>query len=187
MKLLCLSINTWLFTLINQYAGINPRLDNIAIISAHYMPLTFVILLFYLFNKGNKYREITLYSIYAVLIGFALSLVIWLFYFHPRPFMVPLGTPLFPFPPETSFPSDHTIFIISIALTMGYFRETRKLRAFFIVLGLIGGFSRVFCGIHFPLDIFGGILIALIVSALIYYFRDNFNSFNHILKLIIMY
>ncbi len=176
--------NIALFILINQYAGINPILDSSAVLIAHYMPIPFIIGLLYFFHKGNKYREITLLSIYAAVFGLAANVVIWHFYFHPRPFMIPVGTLLFPFPPYTSFPSDHTTFMLSIALIMIYFKETRKFGALFIILGLVGGFSRVFCGIHFPLDIFGGIIIAIIITAVIYYFRDTFSSFNHILKLI---
>jgi undecaprenyl-diphosphatase len=54
-------------------------------------------------NKKASLMEAT----EASTIGLAINQVIGLFYFHPRPCMIGLATPLFPHGPETSFPSDH--------------------------------------------------------------------------------
>ena len=59
-------INIILFHYINQYAGVNPSTDFIAVLMAQYMPVVFILVLAYLWiQNGNKYRNIVLYGIYA--------------------------------------------------------------------------------------------------------------------------
>jgi undecaprenyl-diphosphatase len=178
-------LNTAWFHLINQYAGINPFADAIAVLAAQYMPLIFIVVLIYLWiKKGTSTKNIVLYSVYAAILGLVTNYIIGLFYFHPRPFMVHVGTTLFPYPAETSFPSDHTTFMLSIALMMIYFKETRKFGIILVILGLIGGFARVFSGVHFPFDIVGSVVVAVIVSLVIYYLKDRFPHLNgHIRKI----
>lgn len=176
-------LNIALFHLINQYAGINPFLDTIAILAAKYMILIFVIPFVYLWiKKGDKNKDIALYSLYAGILGVLINFVIGYFYFHARPFMLNMGTLLFPYSADSSFPSDHATLMLSIALTMIYFKETRKLGVILGILGLIGGFARVFAGVHFPFDILGSIGIAIIASLIIYYFKDSLNLLNSIIK-----
>ena len=172
-------LNMALFHMINQYAGLNPLVDTFAILLAQYMPLIFVMTIIWLWiKKGTTNKNIVLYSIYAAIFGLIINYIIGQFYFHPRPFMIPVGTTLFHYPAETSFPSDHTTFMLSIALMISYFKETRKIGAILAILGLIGGFSRVFAGVHFPLDIIGSIGVSIIASLTIYYLKDNLTSLN---------
>lgn len=176
-------INIALFHLINQYAGINPIFDSIVIFAAEYMPIVVILFMLYLWiRKGDRTHDILLYSIYAGITGLIINYLIGLVYFHPRPLMLHLGTQLFAYPTDSSFPSDHTTLMVSIALMLIYFRETRIYGVIILILGLIGGFARVFSGIHFPFDIFGSVIVAIISSALIFYFKENFNPLNNLVK-----
>lgn len=176
-------INIALFHLINQYAGINPIFDSIVIFAAEYMPIIVILFMLYLWiRKGDRTHDILLYSIYAGITGLIINYLIGLVYFHPRPLMLHLGTQLFAYPTDSSFPSDHTTLMVSIALMLIYFRETRIYGVIILILGLIGGFARVFSGIHFPFDIFGSVIVAIISSALIFYFKENFNPLNNLVK-----
>ncbi len=98
-------LNFALFHLINQYAGLNPVTDTLAIFAAQYMPVIIILAIAILWIvKGNSTRNIILYGMYAAIIGLVINYVIGLVYFHPRPFMIGLGTQLFQYPAETSFP-----------------------------------------------------------------------------------
>ena len=172
-------LNMALFHMINQYAGLNPLVDTFAILSAQYMPIIFVMALIWLWiKKGTTTKNIVLYSLYAGIVGLAINYIIGLLYFHPRPFMLHAGTLLFPYSADSSFPSDHTTLMLSIGLTMSYFKETRKIGIILMILGLIGGFSRVFAGVHFPLDIIGSLGVSIIISLVIYYLKDNLTPLN---------
>jgi len=176
-------LNLALFHLINQYAGLNPVIDTLAIFAAEYMPVVVILALAILWiAKGNNTRDVILYGVYAAIIGLVINYIIGLVYFHPRPFMIGLGTQLFQYPAETSFPSDHTTFMVSIALIFLYFKETRVYGIILLILGLIGGFARVFSGVHFPLDILGSIMVSIISTLIIFQFKDRFNPLNMLVK-----
>jgi len=176
-------LNLALFHLINQYAGLNPVIDTLAIFAAEYMPVVVILALAILWiAKGNNTRDVILYGVYAAIIGLVINYIIGLVYFHPRPFMIGLGTQLFQYPAETSFPSDHTTFMVSIALMFLYFKETRVYGVILLILGLIGGFARVFSGVHFPLDILGSIMVSIISTLIIFQFKDRFNPLNMLIK-----
>ena len=72
--------------------------------------------------------------------------------------------------------------MVSIALMLVYFKETRIYGVIILILGLVGGFARVFSGIHFPFDIFGSVIVAIISSLLIFHFRERFNPMNNLIK-----
>ena len=176
-------LNLALFHLINQYAGLNPVIDTLAIFAAKYMPVVVILALAILWvTKRNNTRDVILYGIYAAIIGLVINYIIGLVYFHPRPFMIGLGTQLFQYPAETSFPSDHTTFMVSIALMLLYFKETRVYGVILLILGLTGGLARVFSGVHFPLDILGSIVVSIISTMIIFRFKDRFNPLNMLIE-----
>lgn len=164
-------LNIAIFKYINHFAGVNTILDGLAIIIAKYLLFIFILWLVYLWFKGGKeYKNIALYSGYSAILGLLLNFLIVSSYYHPRPFMVHLGKLLIQHPPETSFPSDHTTFTLSIAFMLVYFRETR-----------IEGLSRVFCGLHFPMDIIGSLGVALISSFLIHLLQSKLKILNQVI------
>jgi undecaprenyl-diphosphatase len=176
-------LNYTLFHLINQYAGVNPLVDTLAKLAAKYMPLVVIVGMVVLWIKnGKRTRDIVLYGFYAAILGLLINYLIGFIYFHPRPFMVPTGTLLFPYSADSSFPSDHSTLIFSMAMILAYFKETRIAGLVFLVLGLIGGFARVFCGVHFPLDILGSLVVAAVCAVIIYQLRDVFTPLNEFIK-----
>ncbi|MGJ8524409.1 putative undecaprenyl-diphosphatase YbjG [Halomonadaceae bacterium LMG 33818] len=90
------------------------------------------------------------------------------FWFSPRPFMIPIGHTFLHHRPDASFPSDHMTIVMTVAFSLIYQWETRKLGIGIALLGLLIGWSRVFLGVHFPMDMVGGTVVALISSALAY-------------------
>ncbi|WP_234418476.1 phosphatase PAP2 family protein [Dongshaea marina] len=117
-------------------------------------------------------------SIYSALFAMTLTSIIRHLFFHPRPFMLKLGTQLIQHAPTSSFPSAHTTFMLSIALIWLYFRDSRKIGILLCLVGLMGGLARVFCGIHFPLDIVGSFLVALSTSSLVFICRGWLERLN---------
>jgi undecaprenyl-diphosphatase len=174
-------INTITFNVINHFAGRNIVIDKLGILIAEYLPIVFVLFLIYLWFNRNKKKELALYSGYSVILGISLNFLITLFYFHPRPFMDKIGILLINHAPETSFPSDHTTFMLSIAFTLFYFKNTRKLGIIFSILGILGGISRIFCGLHYPFDIIGSILVAIISSFSTFVFKEKLQKFNNLI------
>jgi len=119
-----------------------------------------------------KMKKETVFAFFAVLIGLGLNKFVGLFYFHNRPFMDNIGHSIGFHIAENSFPSDHTTFIFSIAFTLFLFSNTKKIAKYLIILSFLGGFARVYIGVHYPLDILGGIIISLFTSTLIFFFSN---------------
>ncbi|MCK5818691.1 MAG: undecaprenyl-diphosphatase [Psychromonas sp.] len=176
--------NVATFLFINQYAGKNILLDNLLITAAKVMPYVFILVLVYLwFNAKLDTKKSCFNAGLSVLLGMLSSYTIAIFYYHPRPFVEHLGTLLIKHAPNTSFPSDHATFIFCIAVMLLFNKTIRGTASLLCVLAFIGGFSRVFCGVHFPLDILGAILVAIFSSLVVFLFDNKSNClFNLLLK-----
>lgn len=173
--------------MINQYAGSDQVVDKIAVAIAEYLPYVFILILIYLwFSANSENKHSALYSGYSAIVGVLVNLFITLFYFHPRPFMENIGTALIKHAPETSFASDHTTFMLSVATMLMFAKSTRVIGIILFLLGLFGGFLRVFCGIHFPADIFGSIVFSVFASIVIFTLRKILMPVNNYVILVYM-
>lgn len=86
-----------------------------------------------------------------------------LLYRNPRPFVEHGFIPLIPHEPNNGFPSDHTLLCAAIASTLQPFQKRSALAAW--LLTLVVGISRVYVGVHHPIDILGSIIIAVLVTS----------------------
>ena len=153
-------LNTSIYMSIHDFAGVYYWLDTTGVLIAEYTPYVFIsILLWMWFFSDNKKNSLLLTG-YSVLIGLGIDAVISALYFHPRPFMDVLGVLLIQHLPDSSFPSDHTTFMLAISFMFLTFKETRVIGILLSVVGLLSGFSRVFVGVHYPYDIFGSVIVA---------------------------
>lgn len=168
------SLNSDLFLAINQLAGENAILDASAIFIAEAMPfiLIGVMVSLWFFADLNK-KRISFFAGYSVLLALLLSYLIGVFYFHPRPFVLNLGSQLVEHAADTSFPSDHTTFIFAIASSYLFSRETLKLGVLLVLLSFLAGLARVFVGVHFPFDIIGAGLVGVVSSLSIKYLANK--------------
>ncbi len=172
-------INIKIFSVINKYAGENISLDNLAIVVAEYLPYVFIAVLIYLWLSPKiEGKHPALFASYSAIVGILINRSITFFYFHPRPFMENIGTALINHVPESSFPSDHTTFMLSIASMLLCIKSTRIIGSILFLFGLLGGTSRVFCGVHFPQDIFGALLVSLITTSVICALRKKLMVIN---------
>ena len=167
-------INIRIFSAINKYAGDSPFLDNVTVMIAEYLPFVFIGVLIYLwFSSKVDGKHSTLFACYAAFAGLLINRSITLFYLHPRPFMENIGTALINHASNSSFPSNHTTFMLSIAAILLFTKSTKIIGCILFFLGLLGGASRVFCGVHFPLDIFGSLLVSLATTSAIWALRKR--------------
>ncbi len=169
------NIDLKLFSIINGFAGKNQIFDNIGIFLAKYIIYIFPVILIILY-KNKKYRKPSMYSLYSAIIGIVINWITSLIYFRQRPFVVKIGTQLISHSSDASFPSDHTTFMLSIAFTLICFKETRKIGLMLSLTGLISGLSRVYVGIHYPLDILGSILVAGISSLITLIIKEKIKN-----------
>lgn len=176
-------MNIYFFDLINGLAGKNPFLDRIMIFLAKYLIFLAPLFLFYLLIKKDKEsKKSFLFILSSLVLSFIISWLFRSFYFHPRPFMIGLGKELISHKAETSFPSNNTLLLASISLSLLFLRKYKS-GIFFFLMAFLVGISRVFCGVHFPLDIIGSFFIAFIGGGIVFVFKDKFDRlFSRIIK-----
>lgn len=81
---------------------------------------------------------------------------------RPRPFEELDVNLLFYPPTDPSFPSNSAS--VLFAMAWGIFFYNRKAGSILLCLAAIMGFSRVYVGIHYPLDIIGGMVLGFLVA-----------------------
>ncbi len=135
---------------------------NITMSYLNYLPLTFVAWLIYIWiKKDEEYMDIVLYSGYAGLLGFTLNMILGYFFV---------------------FDSVNVSFMLSIALILTYFKETRKSGLILLILGLTGGIMYIYLNFINPREILFSIVVAFITTIIIYYSRNYLIELNQILK-----
>jgi undecaprenyl-diphosphatase len=70
--------------------------------------------------------------------------------------------PLVGVPSTSSFPSGHTSTSFACAYVIS--RLAPRLTAFVFVLAALIGFSRIYVGVHYPLDVLAGAVLGLVVA-----------------------
>lgn len=113
---------------------------------------------------GDKRVRITLsVTMLSASVSALLSWTIGYFAYMPRPFIDSVGYNFLNHEDSASFPSNHMMFMTVFALI---FLQTghRITGWFFLVLALLIGWSRIFLGVHYPIDVAGGALIAIVIS-----------------------
>lgn len=116
---------------------------------------------FWKLPKGKKKETIIFGAIALPVMFVVLKVAAWL-YFDPRPFVVGHFTPLIPHDPDNGFPSDHVLLVSAMASII--FPFNKKISAVIWAMAVLIGVSRVYVGIHHPIDILGSVVIAVGIS-----------------------
>ncbi|MDX3929972.1 MAG: undecaprenyl-diphosphatase [Shinella sp.] len=99
----------------------------------------------------------------ALAIAIAISCIIGAVFPTQRPFLIPIGTQLIEHRESPSFPSNHGLVMFTYAATMlalGHWRYAICIGG----AGIVVAWSRIYLGIHFPLDMVGAFTLAIIVT-----------------------
>jgi undecaprenyl-diphosphatase len=157
------SLNHSLFMLLNAAPGLDGWQLHAAIFAAQWVIMVVPIGLVLMWTNGAPgQREAAVRALLAALIAFTLSKIIGLIWFYPRPFVLGIGQTFLEHAPDSSFPSDHAtgMFSVALGLMLCQLREVRRFGAALLVLAVVVAWSRVFLGVHWPLDM----VCALVVS-----------------------
>ncbi|WP_455475633.1 undecaprenyl-diphosphatase [Bartonella sp. B17] len=109
----------------------------------------------------------------ALFMGYLISLI----YFHPRPFVVDLTSPLIKHRATASFPSNHALTIASYTAGLYFYRYKVAFKFAMIFLCLIC-WGRIFVGVHYPFDVLAGAILGIFISwGIIRFVAPNFPKF----------
>lgn len=153
-----------LFKIINNLAGRWWLLDFFGIFFAKYlifvMAFAAASLLLIWKDEAQKkiHQEVVLKSFAAMSFGYILKIIIQLIYARPRPFVSHEVFKLIDKSADASFPSGHTVLAFAVAFSIYFYNK--KLGTIFLTAAALVSLGRIYVGVHYPLDIFGGVLIA---------------------------
>lgn len=169
-------MNYEIFQWINDLAGRSPYLDRSMIFitnSVPYIVIAFILFLWFTTNKEKRAEKqyTAIYIVFSCLLGLSINAILHLFYYHPRPFVAHHVHQLIPHPADSSFVSDHSVLVFSIACTLLLRNDSWKYPV--LVWAIIVGISRIFVGVHYPADVIGGALVSYGASILVMQFSQK--------------
>ena len=143
------------------------------IFGAEYLYIVIIVIALVYFLRQPKAikKQIIVFGMSALPLIYIVARIISLLYYNPRPFVEGNFIPLISHVPDNGFPSDHTL--LSAAVATVFYPFNKKVALVLWIFTLAVGFSRVYTGIHHPIDVLGSVAIASIVANLVYLFIKN--------------
>jgi len=160
-------MNMKLFKMINDLAYKNAILDKVMIFFSNDVPYIFmavIVLIFILgiINNKKENRKIAVNTVVITAINLIINLMIRIIFHINRPFVDHNVNLLVSHDTASSFPSNHATGTMSIAVALNKYNKVLGL--IMTILSIIVGFSRVYVGDHYPIDIIGSYIIVFITN-----------------------
>lgn len=124
--------------------------------------------------KKEKYYQIAKLCLYALILAGIIAACLKLTFHSPRPFTVLDYVRQLTVPSEpNSFPSGHTASTLSIITVLVWkLREHKIVAALLVVFAVLVGFSRIYCGVHYPFDVLVGAIVGVVSGVVVLKFLD---------------
>lgn len=160
------SLNRALFLAINASPNVSEGELAVAIFLAKYLIVLLPVGLVTLWLAGGRDRESAVHGLLGVGLVLLINFVIGLAWAEPRPFVAGVGTNLLPHAPTSAFPSNHaSLMFTSAFVLMGMAARTpRLLGRLLLICALPVCWARIYLGVHWPVDMLGGLLVSIAVA-----------------------
>ncbi|MFB4213452.1 undecaprenyl-diphosphatase [Shouchella sp. JSM 1781072] len=164
-----------IFRKINNLSGESEFLDTLMVWSSEYVTIILALAVVVFMILGFKSRtslRTALFTVISIGLSMGIGYLIKGLTYRPRPFLEHDVNLIIAHNTASSFPSNHTLAAFTIALSIFLFHK--KVGTVLLVLATFIGFSRIFLGHHYPLDVLGGFVIALLVVSLLKLLYNQF-------------
>jgi len=143
-------------------------LDTLSIFAANYLwyAIMGIAVVYFLMQSRPRQKRMLIFAALVLPLVYIVSLIGGALYDDPRPFVVGHFTPLIPHKPSNGFPSDHVLWSAATAAII--FPSNKYLSLILWLLAVLVGASRVYVGVHHPIDILGSIAMAVVVTSIVY-------------------
>lgn len=102
----------------------------------------------------------------ATVIALGINVVLGAIYMEPRPFAIGLGHTLIQHAADNAFPSDHATLVWALALGLITTGAARRWGWALAIYGLGVAWGRIYLGVHYPLDMLGSAIVAVVASGI---------------------
>ena len=167
-------VDAEVFLWINGWVGASSTWDRVVqwVVSDYLVPVVFSLALLGIwFAWGDqamreRHQRGVMLAGLSVGVASAVVKIFNLFYFRTRPFDSLEVELLFYPPTDSSFPANPVA--VTVAMATGVWMINRRIGSAMYVVALLYGFSRVYAGVFYPLDVVGGALVGVASVGLAY-------------------
>ena len=119
--------------------------------------------------KKEKYLEIAKLCLFALILSGLIAGLLKLSFQSPRPFTVLENVRQLTIPTEpNSFPSGHTSSTLAVITVLVWkLRENKAVVVLLALFAFLIGFSRIYVGVHYPLDVLTGAAVGIISGVVV--------------------
>jgi undecaprenyl-diphosphatase len=165
------------FQLVNHLAVSDRSLNPLMIFLAERAEYIFFAgILFYWFFQKRQNRRMVVEAALSACIALAVTALIGMFFYRDRPFVAHHVHWLIPHAKNASFPSDHATAGFVIATAIWIWRKRDGWLWLLLAAGI--SLSRVWTGVHYPLDVIAGMIIGVSVAFIIHGSLKRFTLLN---------
>ena len=158
------------FLWLNGFVGKAPAFDAVIelVVSDYLVPVALALTLLALWFAGDtNSRGRYQYGVIAAVLAVALSNgsieILNNFVFRDRPFVDHEVSLLFYEPTDSSFPANAAAMAFGVSAAVWAFN--RRVGSALLAVSALYAFSRVYAGVHYPVDVFAGGLIGVVAAA----------------------
>lgn len=144
-------------------------IDKLMLFVAEFLVAAVPLALVYLWFQGESGKRDSILAFGSAVLGLLISYGMGLLYSHQNP-SVTFET-IVAAKPENAFPSQHTAVIFSVVWPL-FWRDRKNIGTLMLLAALGTGFSRVYIGEHWPVDILGSIVASTIGFGIVYLSED---------------
>ena len=163
------NIFLWINGLAGHFAPLDWLLQGVANDYFILVSLCLVLLALWLWGGGAKQRDKNQRAVICASLSLGIAQgfvsICNIFCFRTRPFDVLPTNLLFYQPTDSSFPSNSVTVVFAAAFAI--FLVNRKAGSFMLALAGLHAFSRVYVGIHYPLDVLAGAAMGTAIAFLV--------------------
>lgn len=162
-------VNIQLFRAINDLGKVYPQYNPAMFFIAEYLVLLLALATIgYWCTRKQSNRMMVLCGGLSFVVAEIIAKIAGMIHFNQQPFAELSNVNQLVFKPiDNSFPSDHTIIFFSFCITFWLFKK--RWGILWVLLASIVGISRIWVGVHYPADVFAGMIISLFSAVLVYY------------------
>ena len=160
---------------INRYAGKSEMIDLLMgiLASDYFFPVIFALFMVGIwFNgSGQKVRVVNQYIVIFSVIS--LAFVNWVVFvanaylFRSRPFENEQITLIYYEATDSSFPSNALAVLFAISISALIVNQRYGIAL--LLLSIVYGISRIYVGVHYPLDIFSALILGAVIAGIVWY------------------
>ena len=160
---------------INRYAGKSEMIDLLMgiLASDYFFPVIFALFMVGIWFNGSGQKERVVNQYIVIFSVISLAFVNWVVFvanaylFRSRPFENEQITLIYYEATDSSFPSNALAVLFAISISALIVKQRYGIAL--LLLSIVYGISRIYVGVHYPLDIFSALILGAVIAGIVWY------------------